>query len=729
MQKYNQSNFLISCRKNYLNKWQHLFSEIDFDYIEIFPLDTPKIKEYLSAFGISQKKIDDLLEKLYFQNRPSILQTPRYLEMIAELVEKEGVEKLKTISRGELFEKFIYKKINIESEKTNEQNCQEIIKRVLEKLALIMEIYQANQITKDELMEFFDDTKSNLNVVFLNQVSINYFYERSLLKDNIDSIEFENTEFQEYLAAKEILRLGRVEQVIFDLAAVKDLGEIHPSWINTLSFLIESEINILKNVFEYVFSNPQSGHIEEHIRLLTKYNVDKLALKDKKNVFKMVYSYYQNTGHWIDYDVAEKLSFYYDVSLDEYIERHIIGKGIKGDEKVIKANSATLATFLLERKLLTEAQREKWRIHLKQFLNEENQNEVVLRRSLFALGKFKEIQLFTSQLIKKLFNAGETATIANLIHALIEINPNHPVTINCILRGVKIDNSSARRSLSKINEKNAIELVLDKLITDSSLLHKIIEHESIYEGRDKEFIRNIEKNIDRLVLEKLKKIIMASLSSDFWYIAEKSHFIQEIALLIKKYSPKYIFEMVKNYSKIDKIFAPINIFSLLLEKEDVEKFIEHIKNIDNNSTRIAVQTLQQIKYSTRPDNEEIYELGKHYLKNEYKQIEVKEAQIKNEQKKRDIKLYNDFSYKLKPGKNKYSPDVFQFYFDNKDKLSPFITEADKNRLEKLIKGSVFDVFDPGKQKLKEIAADLLLIQQMYGLIFLEHVFWWQKSSN
>jgi len=241
MQKYNQSNFLISCRKNYLNKWQHLFSEIDFDYIEIFPLDTPKIKDYLrikdylSAFGISQKKIDDLLEKLYFQNRPSILQTPRYLEMIAELVEKEGVEKLKTISRGELFEKFIYKKINIESEKTNEANCQAIIKKVLEKLALIMEIYQSNQITKDELMEFFDDTKSSLNVIFLNQVPINYFYERSLLKDNIDSIEFENTEFQEYLAAKEILRLGRVEQVIFDLAVVRDLGEIHPSWMKLIS--------------------------------------------------------------------------------------------------------------------------------------------------------------------------------------------------------------------------------------------------------------------------------------------------------------------------------------------------------------------------------------------------------------------------------------------------------------------------------------------------------------
>jgi len=700
MQKYNQSNFLISCRKNYLNKWQHLFSEIDFNYIEIFPLDTPKIKDYLSAFGIDQKKIDDLLERLWFQNRPSILQSPRYLEMIAELVEEEGVEMLKTISRGELFEKFIYKKINIESEKTNEANCQEIIKNVLEKLALIMEIYQSNQITKGELMEFFDNTKSNLNVGFLRQVSLNYFYERSLLKNNIDSIEFENTEFQEYLAAKEILRLGRTEQVIFDLAAVKDLGEIHPSWINTLSFLIESEINILKNVFEYVFSNPKSVHIEENIRLLTKNNVEKLALEDKKNVFKMVYSYYQDTSHWIDYDIAEKLSFYYDVSLHEYIERYIINRGVKRDaKKVIKANSATLVAFLLERKLLTKTQREEWRRRLKRFLNEKNQNEVVLRRSLFALGKFKEVQLFTSQLIKKLFDIGETATIANLIHALVDIDPNHPIVIDCILKGVKINNSSARRALCKIEEKNGIKQVLDEFITDNDLLYKIIEHEGIYKNIDKEFIKNIRGIADKFVIEKLKKVVTVTLSNRFSYRIEKSHFVQEIVLLIKEYSPKYTFELLRDCSSVHNIFALENIFSLLLRKEDIENFIKSIKTLDNNSTRIAVQILQEIKYSKRPDNKKIYELGRHYLKNEYEQIEAKEAQITIKQQKRDLKIYNDFKYKLKPEENKYFPDVFQFYFDNKDKLRPFVTEADKNRLEKLIKGSLFDVFDPGRQKL------------------------------
>jgi len=699
MQKYNKSNIVISCRKNYLNKWQYLFSEIDFDYVEIFPLDTLKIKEYLSTFGIDKKKIDHLLEKLYFQNRPSILQSPRYLEMIAELVEKEGVEKLKTISRVELFEKFIYKKIKIESEKTNEVNCQEIIKKVLEKLALVMEIYQSNQITKDELMEFFDNIKSNLNVVFLNQVSINYFFERSLLKDNIDSIEFENTEFQEYLAAKEILRLGRVEQVIFDLAVVRDLGEIHPSWINTLSFLIGSEINILKNVFEYVFSNPQSVHIEENIRLLTKNNIEKLALEDKKNVFKMVFSHYQDTGYWIDHDVAEKLSFYYVDSLYEYIEKYIINRGIQGDaKKVIKANSATLVAFLVEKKLLAEAQREKWKIRLKRFLYEKNQNEVVLRRSLFALGKFKEIQLFTSQLIKKVFNAGDTATIANLIHALEDIDLNHPVVINCILKGVKIDNASARRALYKIKEKNGLKQVLDEFIKDNSILYEFIEYEDIYRD-EKEFIRNIKRNADGIIIKKLKKIITTALSNRFLYRTEKSHFIQEIVLLIKEYSPKYIFELARNYSSNDNIFALEHIFSLLLGKEDIRKFIKSIKDVDNNSARIAVQTLQQIRYSSRSDNEEIYELGRHYLKNEYKQIEAKEAQITGKQQKRDMKIYNDFKYKLKPKENKYFPDVFQFYFDNKDKLEPFLTEADKSRLGKLVKGSVFNVFDPGKQKL------------------------------
>ena len=81
----------------------------------------------------------------------------------------------------------------------------DLIKRVLEKLALIMEIYQTNLLKKDELMSFFDDLQSDLKSSLLQQVPFEVFYDKTVLKDNIDTIEFDNTEFQEYLAAKESL--------------------------------------------------------------------------------------------------------------------------------------------------------------------------------------------------------------------------------------------------------------------------------------------------------------------------------------------------------------------------------------------------------------------------------------------------------------------------------------------------------------------------------------------
>lgn len=94
-----------------------------------------------------------------------------------------------------------------------------------------MEIYQSNRITKDELMRFFDDLKSNFISPFIisHNNLLRALYERSLLKDDIDTIEFENTEFQEYLAAKEIVRMGNTEQIIFDLAIVPELKDMHPS--------------------------------------------------------------------------------------------------------------------------------------------------------------------------------------------------------------------------------------------------------------------------------------------------------------------------------------------------------------------------------------------------------------------------------------------------------------------------------------------------------------------
>lgn len=698
--KYSNSIILISCRKNYLNKWQHLFSEMNLSYVEIYPLNTQKIKEFLSSFKIEKNQIDELLGKLQFQNRQLIIQTPRYLEMIGSLAEKEGIDRLKKISRSELFERFIYQKLNIESEKINDVNNKEIIKKVLEKLALIMEIYQSNQITKDELMEFFDDTNSNLNISFLNQVSINSFYERSLLRDNIDLIEFENTEFQEYLAAKEILRLGRVEQVIFDLAIVPELEEVHPSWINTLSFVIEQDIKFLKQIFDYIFSNKDKVHIEDHIRLLTKYNIEKLSSEERISIFKMVYSFYQENGHWIDYDTAEKLSFYYDESLYEYLKKNTTNKSLsKSTKKITKANNATIVAFLIEREQLGEQEKEEWKFFLKKFLNEKDQHEVVLKRSLFALGKFKDAKLFNKRLIDKIFQTGEDTIITNLIYALEDINPNSPIAYRVFLKGIKGNNISARHSLYKAEKSEAIKEILKVFIEDDVLLHEFLEHESIFRNDDDKLVENIEKVTDDQIIKLLKKLVLSTFDDRLWYKAEKSNFIHKIVSLIEKYSPNYIFELIKKCNK-DKLWSCKSIFAILLKKKDVEKFIIAIKKIDDGSNWIAFQVLQSIKYSQRDGNEEIYESGRKFLTNEYTQAEKRESELENDQNRKGLEIYTNFKHRLEPEKDKYIPNVFRFYIDNKEKLTDFITDEDKARLEKLIKESIFEKFDPGAQILK-----------------------------
>src|SRR4030042_2701477 len=236
--KYKDIHLFVSCRFHHFKKEQESFGGTNFNLIEIRRFTSEQTHEYLENSGLSKNDIKKVMAFFDTTYREPLIQVPRYLEMMIDIVRDRGIKYTRKLTKTEIFELFIYKKLEIEEKRINTQK-KEIIKRVLEKLALLMEIYQANLLTKEELMTFFDDVKSNLNISFLQQVPLEIFYDRSLLKDNIDTIEFENTEFQEYLAAKEILRLGRAEQVIFDIAVDQELKEIFPSWFNTLGFAID----------------------------------------------------------------------------------------------------------------------------------------------------------------------------------------------------------------------------------------------------------------------------------------------------------------------------------------------------------------------------------------------------------------------------------------------------------------------------------------------------------
>ena len=162
--------------------------------------------DYLVQAGHPEKEVNELLARvMQFSHGKLVLQIPRYLFYFEQYIKEKSIKNVTHISRNDLFEYFIYSKLDLEEKNLEASSIKEVIKRVLEKLALTMEIYQTNNISKEELMTFFDDIKSDLKLVVLSQINLETFIEKTILQpsaQDLNRIEFENTEFQEYLARK-----------------------------------------------------------------------------------------------------------------------------------------------------------------------------------------------------------------------------------------------------------------------------------------------------------------------------------------------------------------------------------------------------------------------------------------------------------------------------------------------------------------------------------------------
>ena len=698
LKKYSKVKIIVSCRKAHLRRWNSLFSDVDFDYYELLPLDRDKVREFLKASGLGDEGIDALFNKLRFQYRDYLIQTPRYLELVADKAQT-NVDELENITRGQLLELFIYKKLDLERINAGSEAIRiDIVKRVLEKLALLMEMYQTNEIKKDELMDFFDDIKSTLNEVLLNQMTLDEFIDRTVLKenidkDNIDTVEFENAEFQEYLASKEMLRLGNVSQIVFDLTVVKDLDEIHPSWLNTLSFLVEHDQSILRQVLDYV--NGHSIPLEDYMKLLTRFGVDKLPESERRAIFSLVFDYYQCAGHWLSLDVVENLAFYYDKTLALKLRKVIRSRSLKGDVRsVAVANVIALVGDLVDRQMLMPSELNYWKGYIRRILFVRGQHEVVMRRGILALAKFGDANIFTSRLVNRVFSTGEDTIISDLFYAIEELNLESPLAIQTVIRGVKKDNLTARHHLYKLKTNEGIALLLKHLASDNALLYELLNHESIFFDDHRRLIANIER-ADVNFIPILKRLVKNALNDRTFFRAEKSKLIRAIAVHIDKKTDGYLFDLIR-LAELHSLFSLSDIFADIIRKDQVRRFVANLREL-TGSNSVAIHVFQIVKQSERIDADEIYEEGRQFIPDEYELIESPPNRDKEAEDR--LRIYNEFLMLLQPSDGKYVPSVFSFYVDHAKELDGLITPENIARLKYLISDSIFDKFDPGQHQL------------------------------
>jgi hypothetical protein len=705
LEEHQKITAIISCRWHFFQRYKQLFNELKFRYARIFPFSKAQVHKYLKACSIQQRDIDRIMSILSFRDRDLVIQTPRYLELLVSYIQDKGIKNIGDVTKTELFEFFIYKKLEIEDKNLNTQKCDHI-KRVLEKLALIMEIYQTNLLTKDKLMSFFDDLKSDLTLSLLQQVPLEIFYNKTVLKDNIDTIEFDNTEFQEYLAAKETLRLRKNNRTIFELAVDPELREIHPSWFNMLTFVVDLDISILKPLLDFGQNRGERiSQDEEYHRFLTKVDTQRLTAEERKAIFKQVFEHYQNALHWIDWDISQNLSYYFDKSQHDLLKYYADERRYRNNETkrfVCLGNVAQVVGFLLERDVFDHREKAYWRQKLIKFARDKNENGVLQRNALFALGKLKD-----DTVIKKVESVwqNEDKLIRDaFLEFCIGVNPNHNLSIKYFIEGTKQESIYARYGLYDVTEIESVNQLLDAFIQEAPFLESFMEKEGIFKDRDGQLIENIKAVWNQVIEAKLRVVIQKAFESKHSYHAEHSEFIRNVALLLKSKDEAYLFSLVsqiaENNNLKDRLIWFESIFSTLLKKKQVERFVNELSQFQHGKPA-ALRTLQRIKLSDRADAEEIYEEGRKYFSDEYAQAQ--EHWVKpREEVPVERRLYIKFQFRLEPEKGMYGRDVFSFYLSNKDQLKPLLKPEDKDRMKTLIEGSIFDKFDPGAQDFKII---------------------------
>lgn len=291
---------IFSCRKHYLSSYANHFASIrSLTFIELCRLNYQEVNEVISRFcSLATQKSIERSSKL-----KELLSIPRYLVFLLENEDKKG----ECQNIGDLFEYIIDESIskaivgrNGEKDLARNRNTIILVKRTLEKVALVMEIGRRDSISKDELYTILDGLKGNMAQMLLANFDL-LFFENRILKYTNDKLQFNNSEIQEYLAAKELCRQSNIESMLYDVAVHQDLKHIYPNWFDVIPHISYSPdgattlISIIKLIIGY------ETYLEnETFESLLRYvDPSVLSLQEKQDFFLLLLEHYTRVPSYI----------------------------------------------------------------------------------------------------------------------------------------------------------------------------------------------------------------------------------------------------------------------------------------------------------------------------------------------------------------------------------------------------------------------------------------------
>jgi len=651
----------------------------DFKFILLRPFNINEIKEYLDSNFESSEKTDSIntvIERVFTNKGISILSIPRYLEIQKETIELNqlGVEQILNMPRIDFFESFIFKKLEIDYKGKSKGNEIIISKRVLEKIALIMEIYQCNSISRDELITILDNIDSNLVNIFLNQVEIDNFISR-VLKFPSDLIEFDNTEFQEYLAAKELLRIGKKRQIIYDLILEKNTMRIFKNWFDVLYYVVEIEPEHFLTILDFLKQKMGFQIDDDFLIFLKVINPEKLNSRMICKIFETVYQYIQDSGRYIYYEHADFLAKFFS---DENNELLILDEKISDlNHERINTNKLRLINSLVKFGSLTIsddlAQKD---VIIKYAINEEFEhlNDVVFS----VLSNFKNIEVL-KVLETKLDSKNHTLR-KKFIKCCYRVDSNDEFVIEKILKGIESNIEGAMKGFFRITDIEKIKRILSSIVSNERLLDVFIDFHRYFSSYHKqEFILNISKHFDKELENSLLDLIKAFLLKIYSYKENDSlQLFIEVLLKSKKASIIKIIKLAENGLQLRAISFHIAPF---IESSNVKSVLDAISS---TSFKYAVDDFYFYLRSSRNINKNIVlEKIQKYVPETVTHYETTAENKRNESNNQVYERFKSELY-LDGKEEKYITNVFKTYYDNEKILNKLILNKDSDRLKNII---------------------------------------------
>ncbi|MBK8808135.1 MAG: hypothetical protein IPO21_16520 [Bacteroidales bacterium] len=181
---YNKCSIILSGRTHNIKNLQDILPD-KWEVVLVEKFQLFQVRDILKQQidGIADSRINELLTSTSkdsfnpFVFHENILQTPRYLMLTLDLLKAKENKHIEKLSQYELFELFIKQKLRKDNEKLKEKIDTSFLFKFLGLLALIMDIKQTNEITKNDFTIILDDVQSDLKQFIFNKITPDDFFD------------------------------------------------------------------------------------------------------------------------------------------------------------------------------------------------------------------------------------------------------------------------------------------------------------------------------------------------------------------------------------------------------------------------------------------------------------------------------------------------------------------------------------------------------------------------